>query len=305
MAEHVYDLAILGCGPAGCAAALYAAREELDFVVLSKDVGGYANYVPDVESYLGMHYVSGYDLVSKFREHLKDYRVNVCEGCEVRRVEKRKDVFITTTSQGEYRSRTVIVAAGRRFRKLGVPGEDKFFEKGVSYCAVCDGPVFKGKTVAVVGGGRAGLLSTMFLLKLAKKIYLLEQGGQLGGTPKMRRAMKDKKVTVLLNTKVLEIKGDKLADQLVIETKGKRSTLPIGGMFIEIGYTPNTDFLPAGVKLNGRREVMVNKDNESSLPGLFAAGDCTDVQEKQILVSAGEGAKSLLSALCYFEENCK
>ncbi|MBI1973604.1 FAD-dependent oxidoreductase [Candidatus Micrarchaeota archaeon] len=300
-----HDLMIVGCGPAGCAAALYAAREELDFVVLSKDLGGYANYVPDVESYLGMHYVSGYGLVSAFREHLKDYKVNVCEGCEVRKIEKKKDVFIATTSSGEYSARTVIVATGRRFRKLGVPGEDAYFEKGISYCAVCDGPVFRNKTVAVVGGGRAGLLSTMFLLPIARKIYLLEQGGQLGGTPKMRRAMKDKKVTTLLNTKVLEIRGDKLANQLVIETKGKRSTLPVGGIFIEIGYEPNTDFLPPEVKLNGRREIVINKDNESSLSGLFAAGDVTDVQEKQILVSAGEGAKSLLSALCYFEENCK
>src|SRR3972149_7298152 len=157
------DLVIIGLGPAGIAAALYAARQNLDFVAVSKDVGGMTNYIPDIETYLGYHYISGFELVTKFREHLKDFKVKTRLDEEVLSIERIRGGFLVVTDRGKYETKTVVVTAGRRFKHLDVPGEEEFINKGVSHCAVCDGPLFKGKTVAVIGGGRSGLLSTLFI----------------------------------------------------------------------------------------------------------------------------------------------
>ncbi|HLC39519.1 MAG TPA: FAD-dependent oxidoreductase [archaeon] len=299
------DLIVIGLGPAGIAAALYAARQNLDCLAISKDIGGMANLIPDIENYLGYHYMSGYDLVSKFKQHLKDYKVKMKLEEEVLKIEKSKGGFVVVTNKGKYETRTIIVTSGRKFKHLKVPGEAEFINKGVSHCAVCDGPLFKGKTVAVIGGGRAGLLSTLYIMKMMKKIYVIEVGPELGKFHVWRDAVKKaKNVEIMTNTKTLEIVGDQVVTAVKVETNGKQKTIPVEAVFIEIGYDNNIEFLRhAEVRLTDRGEIIIDKLNRTNVPGIFAAGDCTDILMKQVVVAVGEGAKAALSALEYLEEH--
>jgi len=303
----MHDLVVIGLGPSGIAAALYAARQNLDCLAISKDIGGLANVIPDIETYLGYHYVSGYELINRFREHLTDYKVKMKLEEEVLLIEKSKKGFVVVTEKGKYETRAVIVATGRRFKHLKVPGEAEFINKGVSHCAACDGPLFKGKTVAVIGGGRTGLLSTLYIMKMMKKIYLIELGPELGRFPIWREAVnKAKNVEVMTNTLTLEILGDQIVTGIKIQKDGKQKIIPVEGVFVEIGYDNNTEFLRSvEVKLNDRGEIIIDKLNRTNVPGIFAAGDCTDILMKQVVVAVGEGAKAALSAIEYLEEHYK
>jgi len=322
MNTMVYDLIIIGAGPAGISACLYAARQKLKFLCVTKDIGGLANFIPEIDTYLGYHYMSGFELVKKFREHLRDYGVQACVGgvksiqktraersptgrSRTRSARERKN-FLVTADCGRYETKSILIATGRGFKKLSVKGEAEFENKGLSHCAACDGPLFKDKVVAVIGGGKSGLLSAMFLLKIAKKIYLLEKNPRLSEShvnPDVISAIKkSKKVEIITNANTTEILGNKFVTGLNYKQNEKTKTLNVGGVFVEIGYVPHNDFLKGFVKLNARGEIIINKENETSVRGIFAAGDCTDVQEKQVIVAAGEGAKACLSALTYIME---
>lgn len=292
-----YDLIIIGCGPAGMASALYAARQKLNFLLIGKDIGGLANYIPHVETYLGYHYLSGFELVEKFREHLESFKMNHVYA-QVNKISKAK-MFTAHTDKGDYRAKALLIATGRKSKKLGIPGEEQFASKGVSYCTVCEGPLFRNKDIAIIGGGRSGLLSTLFVKDFAKKIYLIEAQKHLGGTSSWRNSVKKiRNVKVLTSTKPVKIIGDRMVSGLEIKGK-KHETLKVGGVFIEVGYSANTGFAKGVIRLNSRQEIVVDKENATSVPGIFAAGDCTDIQEKQVVVSVGEGAKALLSVLKY------
>ena len=300
------DVIIIGAGPAGVAAAIYAARQKLNFLLISKNLGGMANYIPDIENYPGFHYLSGYDLVRKFQEHLDDFKVSIKSEQEVKSVEKKGDGFLVKTDKGQYETKSLVVCSGRGFKKLGVKGEKEFFEKGVSECATCDAPMFKGKTVAVVGGGRSGLLSTMFLMNMVKKIYLVEKNNELGGTDAWREAVRNaKNVEIMTTTEVLEILGDKFVNKIKISRNGKKEFLPVEGVFVEVGYVPHTEFVKNLVKLNDRKEIIIDKENNTSCKGIFAAGDCTDIVEKQVIVSTGEGAKAMMCVTEFLAEQKK
>lgn len=299
------DLIIIGAGPAGIAASLYAARQKLDFLVISKDSGGLANFIPEIETYLGYHYISGYKLLEKFQEHLKDFKIPMKLNETVLWVDKIKNGFRVTTEKGKYEGRTILVASGRWFKRLNIPGEKEFENKGVSFCAACDGPLFKGKTVAVIGGGKSGLLSTLYMKDYVKKIYLIEKGNELGGTDVWKDVIrKADNVEIMLNTESLEIVGDRFVKGLKIRQGKKERMLKVDGIFVEIGYTPNTQFVKNLVKLNEREEIVIDKENRTSCEGIFAAGDCTDILEKQVIVAVGEGAKALMCANEYLAE-CK
>ncbi len=301
----VYDLVIAGGGPAGMSAALYAIRQNLRFVLFAEQIGGLANMVPSLKAYLGYQYITGFDLIKRFREHISKYKVPVKDE-RVVSIGKRGSVFVVGTNKRSYSSKSVIVATGRRFKKLGIPGEAKFTNKGVSDCTICDGPLFKNRTVAVIGGGRTGLFATLFLLEIAKKIYLVERSGQVktrGGMKKVADAVKrNKKVKILTNSSPVEILGNAFVKQLVVNVKGKKQALQLDGVFVEIGYVPNTEFVKGLAKLNERGEVIVDAECRTNVPGLFAAGDVTHLKEKQVVVSVGEGAKAALSAVLYLEE---
>ncbi len=301
----LYDLIIIGAGPAGISSSLYAARQKLNFLVLTKDIGGLANFVPSLKTYPGIHYITGYELVEKFKEHVKDFAVPIKTDVEIEEVKKTRKGFLIKTKDGNFETKTVIVSSGRRFKKLGIKGEKEFESKGLSFCAACDGPLFRDKTIAIIGGGRSGLFSCLFMLSLAKKIYLVEKENKIkegGGLKEVAKIVRNNpKVEIITGAYPKEIIGNKFVNSVKIVKDKKEQTLKVDGVFVEVGYEPNTNFLKGLVRLNDRKEIIIDKNNMSSVKGLFAAGDVTDIPEKQVIVSVGEGAKAVLSAILYLE----
>lgn len=294
------DLIIIGGGPAGITAAVYAARKKLDFCVVTRDIGGQTAWSLEVENYTGYQFIPGPELAMKFREHLEKFTFDLKEGEEVLKVEKVDHTFkVTTKNSGVLESRTVIIASGKRPRLLGAKGEGKYMGKGLTYCATCDGPLFAGKNVAVIGGGNSGLEATMQMMRIAKKVYLINVVEKLTGDPIMQDRIKAAdNVSVHNNSKVVEILGEQFVKSIKVDNKGQIKELPVEGIFVEIGLVPNSKFIDI-IDKNERGEIIVNDKTETSVHGLFAAGDVTTVPEKQIIIAAGEGAKATLSAFKY------
>lgn len=299
--SHVYELIIIGAGPAGITAAIYAARKKMDFIVLATNVGGQVVLSSEIENYTGFQYITGEELGAKFQEHLRKYKFDFRTE-EVQKVESDGDLFRVRTDVGTYLGETVIVAAGRKPRELKVPGETEFKNRGVTYCATCDGPLFEGLDVAVVGGGNSGLEAVLQLIKIAKSVHLLQRGPQLkADTVLVEKAKASEKVKIWTNAQVKEIVGDKVVTGIRVQRNGKETLLLVQGVFVEIGSVPNSDIV-GFVEKNRWGEVIVNCKCETNIPGLFAAGDVTNVPEKQIVVAAGEGCKAVLSAFRYLSQ---
>ncbi|NOX96563.1 MAG: FAD-dependent oxidoreductase [Nitrospirae bacterium] len=295
----MYDLIIIGAGPAGITAAVYAARKAMKFLVISRDIGGQAALSGDVENYTGYQFVTGPELAAKFEEHMKHFQVEMKEGEDVLEVKKVHNIIEVKTAKGVYESRTLIIASGRRPRLLNIPGEQEFKNRGVTYCATCDAPLFSGREVAVIGGGNSALDATLQLMQIAGKIYLIDVNPELGGDSVMRSKIeKSEKVTVINGAQTREILGDKMVTGLVVSRDGKEEKISVQGIFIEIGSVPESDFA-SGVAKNEFGEIVINNSNETNFPGIFAAGDVTDVPGKQIIIAAGEGSKALLSVFKY------
>lgn len=297
----MHELIIVGGGPAGITAAIYAARKRMDFVLITKDIGGKAAWSADIENYTGYQFITGPELAQKFEEHVRAFGITVLFE-EAKRVEKIPEGFEIQTTRGWYKSRSVIIATGTEPRKLGVPGEDEFKNRGVTYCATCDAPLFMNKNVAVIGGGNAGLDAALQLTRIANQIYLIEISPELKGDEIMKeKVAQNKKVKILTNAKVLEILGDRFVREIIVEKDGKKFTLPVDGIFIEIGQVPNSKIVQHLVELNERGEIIVDERCRTNVGGLFAAGDVTNVPQKQIIVAAGEGAKAAISAYEYLQ----
>jgi len=296
---NTYELIIIGAGPAGITAGVYAARKRLNVLMIAMNVGGQASLSWDIENYLGYQFITGPELVQKFKEHLDHFDVELMEGEKATSVEKTGNTVNITTDKGEYTAQTAIVASGRRPRKLGVPGEDELKNKGVTYCATCDAPLFADMDVAVIGGGNAALDAALQLTKIAKKIYLIEAKPQVTADRVMvEKANASEKVIFYTDTKVKRIYGDNLVQGMEIEKGDKGENLAVGGIFVEIGSTAVSGFVK-GVKKNKRGEIIVNCSCETDIPGIFAAGDVTDVFAKQVIVACGEGAKAAIAAFDY------
>jgi len=300
----MYNLIIIGAGPAGLAAAVYAARQKINFCIISKDIGGQTVWSSDVENYLGFHLVSGSQLVERFQEHIKDYKIELKEE-GVKQIKKKNSSFIVVGDNGNYETKTILIASGKKPRLLGMTGEDKYRGKGVTYCATCDAPLFNGKTVAVVGGGNAALDAALLLEKYCPKIYLITINPEMKGEKSMiEKVKKSKKIEIIANAKTTEILGNKFVKKIKIDAKGNMKELGVEGVFIEIGSIPSLDFDRLTEK-NKWNEIIIHDDkknyisNLTSVPGIFAAGDCTDVPEKQIIVAAGEGVKAVLGVFKY------
>ena len=297
----MYELIIVGGGPAGITASIYAARKRMNFLVITKDIGGQAALSSDIENYTGYQYITGPELTKKFEEHMQEFQIEL-KYEDVVGIEKTDEVFKVKTDKGIYESKALIIASGAKPRTLKVPGEQEFKNRGVTYCATCDAPLFPNKDVVVVGGGNSGLDATLQLMKIANRIHLIERGPRLRGDEIMRdKVERSEKVTVLTNTNVLEISGDKFVTGVTVEREGKRETLGAQGVFIEIGYIPNSEFAAGVVQLNERKEIVVDDRCKTSVDGIFAAGDVTDVPQKQVIVAAGEGAKAALCAHEYLQ----
>ena len=299
----LYDLIIIGAGPAGITAAVYAARKKMNFLVVTGDIGGQAAWSGDIENYTGYQFITGPELASKFEEHMRKYGITVKEGEEVESLERSGTVIKTKTTKGEYESRTAIIASGKVSRELGVPGEKEFKNRGLTYCATCDGPLFAGKDVAVIGGGNSALDAALQLMKIAKKVYIINSTPKLGGDTVMREKVEASPVVSVLNgAQVAAITGDKMVSGIKIKKDGREEPLAVQGIFVEIGLIPNSGFAK-GVERNEHGEIKINCKNETSVPGVFAAGDVTDVPEKQIIIAAGEGSKAALAAFKYISQN--
>lgn len=296
---NAYELIIVGAGPAGITAGVYAARKRMNVLMIAMDIGGQASLSWDIENYLGYQFITGPELVQKFKEHLDHFDVELREGEKVTSVEKSDNTVNIKTDREKYTAKTVIVASGRRPRKLGVQDEDVFQNKGITYCATCDAPLFADMDVAVIGGGNAALDAALQLTKIAKKIYLIEVKPQLtADSIVIEKATASGKVIFYTDTRVKRIYGDNLVQGMELAKGDTVEDLSVGGIFVEIGSTPISDFVP-GVKKNKRGEIVVNCSCETDIPGIFAAGDVTDVFAKQVIVACGEGAKAAIAAFDY------
>lgn len=302
----LFDLIIIGAGPAGMTAGLYAARQKLKTLLITKDFGGQvAKKAVAIENYPGFEEISGIDLIEKFKNQLQRYEIDI-EKDEVTKVRKVKEsFFVLTSSKKEFEAKTVIIASGADPRPLEVPGEKEFIGKGVSYCAVCDGALFPDKTVAIVGGGNSGFETALFLSNIAKKIYILEYGSVVKADKENQVAVeKTGKVQIITNVALKEIKGDKFVNSIIYqdrETK-KDQVLAVKGVFVEIGYQPTTSFVKGLVDFNEEDEIKVEFETcQTKTPGLFAAGDVNVGRFKQVTTACGEGTKAALAAFNYLK----
>jgi len=299
--SHVYELIIIGAGPAGITASIYAARKKMDFAVIATNIGGQVSLSSEIENYTGFQYITGEELAAKFQEHLERYKFEL-KMEEAQKVEREGNLFRVKTDIATYLSKTVIMATGRKPRELKVPGEAELKNRGVTYCATCDGPLFENMDVAVVGGGNSGLEAVLQLIKIAKSIHLIEVAPQLKADPVLvEKARASDTVRIWTNTQVLEIVGDKVVTGIRIRRNGEETLLPVQGVFVEIGSVPSSDIV-GFVEKNRWGEIIVDCKCETDVPGLFAAGDVTSVPEKQIVVAAGEGCKAALSAFRYLSQ---
>ncbi|MCX5707164.1 MAG: FAD-dependent oxidoreductase [Candidatus Omnitrophica bacterium] len=295
----MYDLIIIGAGPAGITASVYAARKRINLLVITNDIGGQAALSGDIENYTGYQFISGPELAQKFEEHMRQYKIPVKENEEVVEVKKQGEKILVKTNKEEYEARSVIIASGKRSRELGVPGEKEFKNKGLTYCATCDGPLFSGKDVAVIGGGNSALDAALQLIKIAKRVYVINNTSGLGGDAIMRSKVEEaENVTILNNSKVTAILGEKMVKAIKINKDGQDETLSLEGVFVEAGLIPNSDFVK-DVERNVWGEIKIDSRNQTSNAGIFAAGDVTHISEKQIIIAAGEGSKACLSAFKY------
>lgn len=314
MEDEIFDTIIIGGGPAGCAAAVYAARKSLKTLLITESFGGQSIMSDDIQNWIGELHISGFDLAKKLEAHIRAYQ-NVLtikspekaidlETVQCPPDEKRFCDFKVKTNKGKYIGRSIILATGARHRKLQVVGEEEYANKGLSYCSICDAPLFAGKKVAVIGGGNSGLEAVQDLLPYTAEIYLLEMSNSIRGDQTTLGEIKKnpKLKEIILNAQTLEIIGDTLVTGIRFKdlVSGVEKILQVGGIFIAVGSTPNSEFTKNLVQLDPHRQVMVNiKNATTSHPGIFAAGDVTDDPYKQNNIAVGDGVRAALSAYQY------
>lgn len=296
-----YDLIIVGAGPAGMTAGVFAARKGLKTLIITKDVGGQVNWTTDIENYMGFQEIDGQALMEKFENQVKDLHLEE-KLTEIKSLKREADLFkVQTSNNEEYTAKAVIIASGKKPRTLNIPGETEFRNKGVSYCSTCDGPLFRNLPVAVVGGGNSAVQSVLDLTNYATEIHLISLTPLTADPVLVERLRSIDKVKQHIECTVVEIKGGKSVEKILVEpTKTKeRFEIPVRGVFVEIGLDPNAGFIDESVIRNDANEVIVDCFCRTNVPGLYAAGDVTSVPEKQIIVAAGEGAKAALKAWEY------
>ncbi len=307
----MFDLIIIGAAAAGCSAGVYAARRELNFKIVTDNLGGEVALSGVVENWPGTKSIQGFELAQNFFEHVKSYGPVIDEGWRVEKIQPEKNYFIVSAknARGEeksYETKTVIIATGIHPRLLGVPGEKEFNRKGVTYCTVCDGPLFRGKTTVTVGSGNSALESAIAMAGLAKKVYLLSKYTNTkennGGFPKGENILIDKvkelpTVEIIYGAQTTEIIGDKKVAGVKYQDTAGAHEIAVDGVMVHVGMTPNSDFAP--VEKDKAGQIVVNKKCATDIPGIFAAGDVTDVAYKQIGIAAGQGITAALAAIEY------
>lgn len=300
----MYDVIIIGGGPAGVSAGVYVARKKMKSMLIAEAIGGQSSVSATIENWIGDVSLKGFEFAQKLEKHLRAQEdIEVKSGERVKSIAKAGEIFRVETEKGEtFETKTVIFATGGKHRHLDVPGEEKFIGKGVVYCSTCDAPFFRGKTVAVVGGGNSGLEACQDLYPYAEKIYLLSRG-ELTGDPVLQEEVKNhEKVEVIYDADTKEILGETNVTGLTYADmkSGETKTIEVGGVFVEIGMVPNTDLVAELVERNKYGEIVIDhRTCATSCPGIFSAGDATDALYKQNNISAGYGTTSALSAYDY------
>lgn len=299
------DLAIIGGGVAGLSAAMYARRLELKVHIFGLEVGGTIALAHIVENYPGFKSLTGMELSNKIKEHAQSFKPKfVYEN--VLKISKKGKCFIVETKNKKYHARAVILSTGTKWKKLDVPGEKEFEKKGVHYCALCDGPFYKNKVVAVVGGGDGAVKEALFLSKITKKVYIIYRSKELRPEPiNLERAKKARNIKFIKNTEVLEILGKEKFEKIRLSKKYNNSyELAIDAVFVDIGRIPQTGLAkPLGVKMNKKGEIVTDKLMKTNIPGFFAAGDVTDTPFKQAITAASEGSTAAYSAYQHITKN--
>ncbi|MBU5689659.1 MAG: thioredoxin-disulfide reductase [Candidatus Aenigmatarchaeota archaeon] len=302
-----FDLIIVGAGPAGITAGIYASRRALKTVIISENIGGQIMSTTWIENYPGFTQIKAVELVQKFEDHVRHFGVDIIQELVVE-VNEVEGGFVVKTTQNEYKAKAVILAFGKSPRTLDVPGEKQYTGKGVSYCATCDAPLFRNMPTAVIGGGNSAFEAAHLLSQISSKVYIIHRSDTFRAFESLVEDVRKKGVEFVMNSEVKEIKGDNFVRSIVIENNktGERKEIQVNGVFVEIGSEVKTDLIKDLVKLDESKHVVVNEKAETFYPnsdkvrpGLFAAGDLTNVPFKQIVVSAGEGCKAALQAYNY------
>lgn len=300
----IYDFIVIGGGPSGLNASIYAHRLGMTTGIITYDIGGQLLNTNDVDNYLGLPNDTGSGLTEKFISHVKQFKIPVLDKVYVDKITKDNDIFQIYLNNGErVQSKTVLLSTGSTPKKLGIPGEDIFDAKGISYCAICDAPFYKNKHVVVAGGGNSAIESALDLAKWAKKVTVIQRSRFRADKILLENMYKNDKIDYMLETQILEVHGTNQVDSLTILDKktNQTSIFKADGLFVAIGMKPNTKFIKDFVKLNDYHEVIVNSKQETNIPGLYAAGDMVDQPHKQIIIAAAEGAKAAIHANQYLK----
>lgn len=308
------DLIIIGASAAGCSAAIYAARRNLNFEIISKDVGGEVNLSGQVNNWPGIIETNGFALAQTFRKHVESYGVKFMEGFEITDVKPKKNYYIITAKNfsGEEQiieTKSIIIATGIHPRSLGIPGEKNFSGKGVTYCTVCDGPLFRNKTTLTIGAGNVALESALMMSELATKVYLLTLYSNTpenkGGFPKGEDILIEKvknlpNIEIIYNAQTEEIIGEQMVTGVKYKdlTTNEEKIIETQGVMIHVGMVPNSNLIN-NIEKNNSGEIIINQKCQTNLSGIFAAGDVTDIPFKQIAIAAGQGVTSALSVIDY------
>lgn len=305
----MYDLVIIGGGPAGVAAGVYAARKKIKTAVIAESFGGQSIVSASVENWIGEKVISGYDLAKKLEDHLKAQEdIGIMEGDRVESVVKSDSGFLVKTKSGKsLETRTVLVATGGRHRRLNVPGEAKFEGRGVVFCSTCDAPLFRNKVTAVVGGGNAGLEAVVDLFPYAEKIYLVVRADKVKGDPvTFEEVRKSPKVEIIYNAETQEILGDGLVSGLRYKDRlsGETKDLVVQGVFVEVGVVPNSEVVKGLADIDERGQIIVDpRTNMSSVPGIWAVGDVANTLYNQNNIAAGDAVRALLNIYDWLKNN--
>jgi thioredoxin reductase (NADPH) len=296
----MYDLVIVGAGPGGYTAAIYAARFRLKVLLIGKVRGGELSNAHMVENWPGDKKINGYDLMVRMYDQTKGLGVEIKEETATC-INKTAEGFVVESESGKHEAKAVVLATGTERRKLNVPGEKEFLGKGVSYCASCDGAFFKDKVVGVVGGSDAAATEALLLANTCKKVYILYRKAEIRAEPITKeRVAKTGNIEIIPNVNVKEVKGDKMVTSVLLDNG---QDLELDGLFIEIGGTPVSVFCKdLGLELNDKGEIVVNEKSETNVPGVYAAGDVTDSPYKQAITAAAQGAKAAVFAFSYIKK---
>lgn len=306
----MYDLIIIGASAAGAAASIYAARRRLNFLVVSADIGGEVATSGEIENWPGIVHTTGIELADMFKKHMEANEVKIDEGFLVTKIETAGNAgvikgayHIVHAEKGAekktYKTKTIIIASGIHPRHLGVPGEKELYGKGVTYCTVCDGPLYKNRATVTIGGGNSALESTLMMSDIAKKVYVLNINPAFKGEQILiDKLSKKQNVQIIFEARTKAILGKEKVEGVLYEKNGKEERIAADGVMVHIGMAPNSGFIDS-VKKNNFNEIEVDLTGKTGVPGIFAAGDVTNIPYKQIVVAAGQGTAAALSAIDY------